>query len=134
MKRNGECQSRMFNRIGIEQIAAVIRLDNGPARDTIDIPFFDPFLRLYGLTGTGLPQPNPTRISIIDPIGSKCFIGLRDSLPNLWAVESPRLYAISAWLNSCIVIAYSRAVPAVARNDEKTLMNTIGSCKRMSID
>ena len=41
-------------------------------------------------TGTGFAQPNPTRISMIKPIGSMCAIGLSVMRPMLRAVGSPR--------------------------------------------
>ena len=40
--------------MGAAQMAAVARLDRGPAADTIDMPILPPFRRLLGLTGTRL--------------------------------------------------------------------------------
>ena len=66
-------------------------------------------VRLAGLTGTGLAQPNNTKPgfneSIINgrntvPIGSMWTIGLIVMRPIIRAVSSPHLCAIQAWAYS----------------------------------
>ncbi len=59
--------------------------------------------------GTGLPQPNPIKRNMKLPKGSRCFIGFRESRPEIFAVLSPNLKAIKAWPNSCTDKAHSKA-------------------------
>jgi len=75
---------------------AINKLDIGPAKATITIPH-SPKRSLVGLKGTGLAPPkigNPAIANIIGinivNTGSICLIGLKDSLPNSFAVSSPR--------------------------------------------
>jgi len=76
-----------------------IRLEIGPAIATRKRPR-NGFSKALISTGTGFAQPK-RKISInIKPIGSRCFSGLRVSLPSIFAVGSPSLNAIQAWANS----------------------------------
>ena len=74
---------------------AKIKFDIGPAAATFIISVRG-FLKNRLSTGTGLAHPKPTKSIIKDPIGSKCAMGFKDSLPILAAVLSPHLCAIQA--------------------------------------
>ncbi len=74
---------------------AIIRLETGPAAEIRAEPVLG-FLRLYGLKGTGLPQPIPINSKARVPKTSKCEIGLSVSLPSDLAVLSPSLVATNA--------------------------------------
>ena len=63
----GESQGIIPSLIGIAKTAAVRKFEIGPALATMVVPFLYPFLKLNGLKGTGLPQPNPTNASITEP-------------------------------------------------------------------
>ncbi len=81
------------------KIKASIKLDKGPAKATLSWPHRWS-LKLAGLIGTGLAQPNsgPRPIviikrdkgTIIEPKISICFNGFSDKRPACLAVESPK--------------------------------------------
>ncbi|MBQ2513061.1 MAG: twin-arginine translocation signal domain-containing protein [Clostridia bacterium] len=52
------------------------------------------FLKFLALTGTGLAQPKPNSSMKRTPNGSRCFSGLRVSLPRFSAVGSPSFFAM----------------------------------------
>lgn len=80
---------RFRNLIKSDKTMARRRLLIGPAREILTSSHFD--FRLYGLTETGFPQPNPATKSIIVPIGSRWRNGFREILPSYFAVGSPNL-------------------------------------------
>ena len=47
------------NRKGIAKMIATKTFDKGPAAETRVNPMREPYLKLIGLTGVGLPQPMP---------------------------------------------------------------------------
>ncbi len=83
---------------------ATAKLAAGPEKATFACPYLVS-LNLLGLTGTGLAHPKiiPPPIifdviiknkgTIIEPIGSMCFIGFNVNLPIFSAVSSPCLRA-----------------------------------------
>jgi len=80
-------------------MTAIKILEAGPAKATAASDHL-PGRRLYGLYGTGFAQPkiNPPREYAIrgtrkEPKKSRCFIGLRVSLPWYFAVWSPSMLA-----------------------------------------
>lgn len=85
-----------------KKIIASKKFESGPANETIAL-CFNGFLKLDGLTGTGLAQPikneplkNERKGSSSEPIGSMCLIGLSVYLPCCSAVESPNCFAEKA--------------------------------------
>jgi len=78
--------AKMLNTIPPENLAAIdmaianSKLDKGPATDIRAESLFGLDSR-EGSNGTGLPQPNPKNSSAKVPIGSKCFLGSKLTLP-----------------------------------------------------
>ena len=77
---------------------ASAKFAKGPAAATFAWPYFWS-LKLKGFIGTGFAQPKTMWLPGIiikssgkstEPIGSKCFKGLRLNLPDNFAVGSPR--------------------------------------------
>ena len=104
-----------IKRIAKPKIVAIAKLLIGPASETVTLSSFG-FLKLFGLTITGLPQPktkgdpmmirnNGRRV----PTKSRWTIGFRDTLPINLAVGSPNWLAIWAWKNSWMVRAIKKA-------------------------
>ena len=87
-------------RIIVTKIASN-KLEAGPARDVNIIPFLLS-LKFLSSTVTGLPQPTPTSTIAINPIGSICANGFKVSLPLIFWLISPSLYATQACAYSCI--------------------------------
>lgn len=84
---------------GRATINAVSKLERGPAAATIALSRIG-FLKLFGFTGTGFPQPI-FAIKIINvPSGSKCLSGFKLTLPCIFAVGSPSLNAVQACAHS----------------------------------
>jgi len=78
-------------------IKAAKKLDAGPAADMSMLSRLG-FLKLAGLTGTGLAQPKggaPMMMRMAGirtvPMGSICGAGFKVILPMIWAVGSPNL-------------------------------------------
>ncbi len=71
-----------------EIITARIRLLKGPAK-AVRAMSLGGFSKLWGLTGTGLPQPNPVRNKNIVPKGSRWASGLMVTRPAFFGVSSP---------------------------------------------
>lgn len=71
------------------------KLEIGPASATVNIALLGN-LKFLGSTTTGFAQPKFVKKSIMAPIGSRCLIGLRVSLPIRLGVGSPRKSAILA--------------------------------------
>jgi len=66
------------------------------------------FLKYLGSTGTGLAHPKLKRKRQIAPKGSMWVKGLKESLPRLFAVGSPRDNAALPWAYSWMVMANSK--------------------------
>jgi hypothetical protein len=86
----------------IKKIIARIKLENGPAAETIASSLYT-FLKFLLSTGTGFahpinakPEANEATGMIMVPIISACLKGLRLSLPEFLAVLSPSLLAVNA--------------------------------------
>ncbi len=77
----------------IENTIASKKLLNGPANETKKRSLLG-FLKYRGFIGTGFAHPTFTMSRAMAPIGSKCFMGFRESLPALFAVGSPNTYAV----------------------------------------
>ena len=78
---------------------AKTKCEAGPANDIKAAPLLG-FFKFKGLKGTGLPHPKPTNSKNKVPVGSKCALGFKVSLPIFFAVGSPSLLAANAWENS----------------------------------
>ena len=108
---------------GIAARIASKKFDIGPASETHNNAEEDRFSKAYGLTGTGLAHPNPAKININDPIGSKWTIGFKDSLPYKRGVSSPNCVAVHACANSWIVKATSRTMIREIKTEGSRLNN-----------
>ena len=62
---------------GMAHRDATITLDIGPANDTIAMPERIRLPNRAGLTGVGLPQPNPTTTIMTVPAGSRWAKGIQ---------------------------------------------------------
>ena len=96
------------------KIRASTRFDAGPASATMSSPhrLLD---KLYGLYGTGFAYPKTTGDPLLisrngrktEPNQLRCTRGLRESLPALYAVLSPSLYAAypcaTSWITTEII-------------------------------
>ena len=93
-------------------MSAVNILDNMPEIDVNIIPVFL-FLKLSGFIGNVLDQPKPSIAKLASPRMSKCFTGLKDTLPLILGLGSPHFTATKAFVKLCKVKTNIQAITLI---------------------